>query len=105
MGAGYVLLHHTPGAITPVTDAPPVTEVMAAALRRHCTSSLKRAEEPPRWHHGESVPWAAVTDLLRAGREDDAVALGRLLRWTERVANGRMVGFWEIRYENGEEPR
>ena len=90
-------------AITPVTDAPPVTDVMEGALRRHCTSSLKRAEEPVRWHHGESLPWAAATDLLRAGREDDAVALGRLLRLTERVANGRTVGFWEIkRNENGE---
>lgn len=76
-------------------DAPEVTEALERALRRRVMGAAYD-DLPVSWHHGESSPWAAAVDLLEAGREDEALALGRLLRWCAQRANGRTRGCWEI---------
>jgi hypothetical protein len=96
------LIHHVDtapdGWVSSVAvGAPPVTEAAERALRPVVMGkSLKQADdaETTKWWHCEG--WAAVIDLHRAGRHDDALDVARLLHWCDQQANGRVKGYWEI---------
>lgn len=80
-----------------VVDAPEVTEAMESALRRQVVPHVVDSHRlPTSWRHVDWNAWAAVTDLHRAGRHDDALSLARLLHWCDSRFNGRDEGAWEI---------
>lgn len=83
-------------SVTPVADAPVVTPAMESALRPRLTDRASVSGCTVTWHHADGNAWAAVTDLHRAGRHDDATDLARLLHWCDSRFTGRAHGMWEI---------
>lgn len=106
--SALTLLRHVPDGdvatwvFTPVSGHPPITGAMEAALRVQCVEAHRRGRaRSVTWHHCDGNAWAAVTDLHRAGRHEDAVALAVLLRWCDQRYTRRAEGIWEIRTEVG----
>lgn len=106
-GRRPVLTHHIstgtgPDAVWSTTDTaghPPIGEAAEAALRRRVLGMDALGDDPTKWWHTEG--WAAVTDLHRAGLHDRAGCLAVLLVWCDAQFNARVNGYWEIRWETG----
>lgn len=80
----------------PVVDAPSIGAVAVDALRDRVCDRRHEPGDPVRWYAGDSGAWAAVTDLHRRGRHDDARELAEFLFWSERLAVAKDHVVWVL---------